>query len=224
MIAVASPAPPRRQVSAIERLMILPALFRGADLTVRFRWTSKTASQYLYLWRQRELVQSLGGHSDVHANLLKDPAPNWERAVLMAMPTAVIIGVEALRREGWTTQIQRRPALAVNRTRPMFDVEPVDVIPRAPGWFEAIRPGIRDHRPAALPVLRPAWALADMLKTEGWGRCGLWPDDIYWDEAAEQDRADWPLAAEALGIPAALPDVDLEAGAPMDGDGAAGPR
>ena len=95
---------------------------------------------------------------------------------------------------------------------------------RAPGWFEAIRPGIRDHRPAALPVLRPAWALADMLKTEGWGRCGLWPDDIYWDEADEQDRADWPLAAEALGIPAALPDVDLEAGAPMDGDGAAGPR
>ena len=146
MSAVAPPAPPRRQVSAIERLMSLPALFRGADLTVRFRWTSKTASQYLYLWRQRGLVQSLGGHSDVHANLLKDPVPDWERAVLMAMPSAVVIGVEALRCVGWTTQIQRRPAIAVNRTSRMFEVEPFVGTPRTPEWFESVRPGIRRGR------------------------------------------------------------------------------
>ncbi len=203
MSAVAPPAPPRRQVSAIERLMSLPALFRGADLTVRFRWTSKTASQYLYLWRQRGLVQPLGGHSDVHANLLKDPVPDWQRAVLMAMPSAVVVGVEALRCVGWTTQIQRRPDIAVNGTHRIFGIDPFVALPRTPEWFEAVRPGIRRGPPDTLPVLRPAWALADMLQTQGWGKCGLWPDDVYWDEAGEQDRDDWRLAAAAMGVPAA---------------------
>jgi hypothetical protein len=46
--------------SAIERLQGLPQIFRGADLTVRFAWSSKTASQYLYLWKKRGLVSSLG--------------------------------------------------------------------------------------------------------------------------------------------------------------------
>ena len=48
--------------------------------------------------------------------------------------------------------------------------------------------------------LRPAWALADMLLTQGWGQCGLWPDDVEWDEIGEQDEADWLAACNALGL------------------------
>ncbi len=99
-----------KQVSAIERLQSLPPLFRGADLTVRFQWTSKTASQYLYLWKRRKLVQELGGHSDVFANMLMTRQPNWEQALLLAMPSALLVGVEALRQAGWVTQVQHNPS------------------------------------------------------------------------------------------------------------------
>jgi hypothetical protein len=88
---------PRSQVSAFERLRDLPS-FRGGDLTRRFGWTSKTASQYPYLWKRRGLAQRLGGHSDVYANLLASRHSDWEGAVVMAMPSAVLVGIEALRR------------------------------------------------------------------------------------------------------------------------------
>ena len=88
------------QVSSIQRLLSLPALFSGRDLAVRFQWTSKAASQYLYLWKKRGLVQPLGGHSDVFANTLVQPQPDWESALRLTMPSAVVVRIEALRRGG----------------------------------------------------------------------------------------------------------------------------
>lgn len=189
------------QVSAIARLQALPPLFRGGDLTVRFQWTSKTASHYLYLWKKRGLVRPLGGHSDVYANLLVSPQPHWEKALLMAMPSAVTIGVEALRLAGWTTQVPRRPTVAVNAKHSVFNVDPFEAIARDPLWFEQARGGIQGDRTVGLPVLRPAWALADMLCTDKWGACGLWPDDIDWDVVSEDDEDDWHLACAAFGMP-----------------------
>jgi hypothetical protein len=188
----------KQQTSAIVRLQSLPPVFRGADLTVRFGWTSKTASQYLYLWKKRGLVQGLGGHSDVFANLLTAPTPDWEKALLMAMPSAVLVGIEVLRRAGWTTQIPRCPDVAVAARDRCFSVHPFTVEYRAAGWFEIVRPGI--GRAAGLPMLRPAWALADMLRARGWGKCGLHPDDIDWDMAGTRDVADWRVARAALGV------------------------
>ncbi len=191
----------RQQISAIVRLQSLPPVFRGADLTVRFQWTSKTASQYLYLWRRRGLVRGLGGHSDVYANLLTTPAPNWGVAALTAMPTAVTIEVEALRQAGWTTQVPHRPTVAVNANQSVFSIEPFEIMPRDPDWFETAHAGIQGDRALGLPALRPAWALADLLCTHGWGKCGLWPDDIEWSEIGEQDETDWQAACAAFGLP-----------------------
>ena len=192
--------PMRQQTSAIVRLQSLPPVFRGADLTIRFQWTSKAASQYLYLWKRRGLVQGLGGHSDVYANLLSNPTPDWEKAVLAAMPSALIIGVEALRRAGWTTQVPHRPTVAVNQKQPVYSIEPFEVELRGPKWFEATQSALQSPSAPALPTLRPPWALADMLLTHGWGQCGLWPDDIEWDEIGEQDEADWLAACTSLGL------------------------
>lgn len=189
-----------RQVSAITRLQALPSVFRGADLTLRFQWTSKTASQYLYLWKKRGLVRSLGGHSDVHANLLANPAPDWGKAVLIAMPSAVIIGLDALRQAGWSTQVTHRPVVAVNSTQPMYNVEPFEIAPRDPKWFSAVSEGIRGDRSQGLPVLRPAWALADMIHDHGWGKGGLWQDDIDPDEITKHDEADWQAACSAFSL------------------------
>lgn len=187
-------------VSAYERLGALPPVFRGAELTVRFQWTSKTASHYLYLWKRRGLVESLGGHSDVFANLVVCREPDWEAALRLAMPSAVLTGVEVLRRAGWTTQIPFRPEVTVNSAEPVYQVEHFDVKPRPPGWFKLLAPGI-SRSPARGPsTLSPGWALAEMVRSEGWGACGLTPDDIYWDEVNDQDRADWAQACKQLGL------------------------
>ena len=188
-----------QQISAIERLLSLPPLFRGSDLTIRFQWTSKAASQYLYLWKKRGLIQALGGHSDVFANLLKSPTPNWDHALLRAMPSAVIVGVEALRTAGWTTQIQHRPSVAVDKSQAVFSVDYFDVCPLPSSWFAKVKPGLQRHQ-ENIPVLKPAWALADMLSREGWGACGLDPDDIEWDIITAQDEADWEKACQAFGM------------------------
>lgn len=188
----------RKQISAIERLRVLAPVFRGADLTTRFQWDSKTASHYLYLWKRRNLIQALGGHSDVFANLLVSHNPNWEKALLMAMPSAVLIGVDVLRRAGWTTQIPSRANVAVNAQHPVFRSDVYTVEARDRSWFTRVARGI--DASGAVPTLTAAWALADMLHHEGWGACGLWPDDLDLD-ITEQDEAQWRAACIAFSLP-----------------------
>lgn len=199
-------------ISAYERLGALPAVFRGTDLTVRFQWSSKTASHYLYLWKRRNLVAGLGGHSDVFANLVVSREPDWEAALRVAMPSAVLVGVEILRRAGWTTQIPFRSEVAVSSAEPTYQVEHFDVKPRPPGWFKLLAPGMVRPNPRGPAMLSASWALAEMIRSEGWGACGLAPDDIYWDEVTEQDRAEWDAACRALGMGemAMNPDEEVE--------------
>ena len=189
-----------RQISAIERLRGLPGVFRGADLTVRFQWTSKTASQYLFLWKRRGLIDALGGHSDVFVNLLMHQGADWETAMQMAMPSAVVIGLEALRRAGWITQIPHVPTIAVDASQPVFATPHFEVSRRSPAWFVSARPG-RTQPESTLPVLSPAWALADMLSEQGWDDCGVGQDDIDWDVITGADEVQWREASEALELP-----------------------
>lgn len=189
------------QISAFERLRDLPTVFRGGDLTRRFGWSSKTASQYLYLWKRRGLVQAFGGHSDVYANLVASRHPDWEKALMMAMPSAVLVGIEALRRAGWTTQVPQRPTVAVEAGRPMFKTSYFDVISRTPRWFDQVAPGILGESPGDLRALRPAWALADHVRDSGWERGELSPDDIEWSQVSRADERDWRAACETLGLP-----------------------
>jgi hypothetical protein len=189
------------QLSAFERLRDLPALFRGGDLTRRFGWSSKTASQYLYLWKRRGLVQAFGGHSDIYANLLASRHPDWERALIMAMPSAVLVGIEALHRAGWTTQVPQHPTVAVKAGHPVFKTGHCNVVTRTPRWFDQVAPGISVDSPEDLRALRPAWALADHLQNDGWERGGLSPDDIEWSHISRADERDWRAACKALRLP-----------------------
>lgn len=192
----------RRNVSAFERLRELPAVFRGSDLTVRLQWDSKKTSHYLWLWKNRNLVQALGGHSDVFANMVVEMKPNWESALVLARPSAVIVGIECLRRAGWTTQIPRAPDVAISTVLPVFASEHFVVSQRLPGWFIEVASGASEGSKHLARALRPAWALADMLAREGWSGCGLGPDDIDWNLVEESDCQDWAAAEEALDIPA----------------------
>ncbi len=188
------------QISAIERLQGLPPLFRGADLTVRFQWTSKTASQYLYLWKKRKLVEELGGHSYVFANLLVGRQPDWHRALLLAMPSALLIGIDALRYAGWTTQIPHRPVIAVNSRQPVFSSNRFEIVQRDPKWFASVADGVMRDNMDGLPRLAPAWALAELLSRGDWGECGLFPDDIEWHMLTPDDETQWSAACKTFGL------------------------
>lgn len=191
----------QQYTSSFKRLSQLPELFRGADLTVRFSWTSKTASQYLYLWKASGYVSALGGHSDIYANriALGHRSPPWEKALLMAMPSSMIAGLEALRCAGWITQIPALPTVVVDGSCPVYSTPHFSIVQKPTGWFKKTRPHI-ETAVDRLPVLWPAWALADLLATHGWGNCGVWPDDIEWDLIDDRQEHHWANACKAFGI------------------------
>jgi len=145
-------------------------------------------------------VVGLGGQSGIYANLVADQYPHWELALRMMIPTAVVIGIEVLRRAGWTTQIPYVPVVAVNAAQPVREVDHfvLEALPQE--WYNLMRWGIQGGEAGGLPHLKPAWALADLIRREGWCNCGLGPDDIYWYMVTEQDRQDWGAACSALHL------------------------
>jgi len=174
------------EISAIERLRLLPEVFTGTDVTILFGWTSQTASTYLANWRKAKLIQSLGGRSDVHMNLVCNPTPNPEVALRRVFPQAIRIGVDILRQAGWTTQVIRDPEVAIP-VGTFYTVNGFTLTTRNDSWFRKILPGVQDGQ-VGLRFLEPAWALADMIARAMDGRvCDPWllaPDDIDIEAAA----------------------------------------
>lgn len=211
LTAVAADSAGSERVSAFARLRTLPALFRGNQLTLKFQWSSRTASQYLYTWGKAGMVEPLGGHTDVYANLVVAPSPNWEEALMMARPKGVMTGLEVLRRAGWITQIPHRAAVALPGTRAGFVCRHFELTPRPPGWFERVKLAVDTGgapfvglRRQAVPMLQPGWALADLLKTQTWGACGLQPDDVDWPAISGAHALSILQACKALGVDTAL--------------------
>lgn len=199
-------APAKQYVSAVQRLRGLPAVFRGSELTVQFGWSSATTSVYLSQWRKAGHVESLGGHSDVHMNLIVQPQPDLLRALRLALPRSVLVGADILRQAGWTTQILAAPEVAVpEEGSRQFSLKHFTLTTRPPSWFDAVAPAlIRDEgAPLRLP---PAWALADMVARaqrslnrrvrHAWL---LAPEDLDLDQARVDAEMVNALAAFGLG-------------------------
>lgn len=187
--------------SGVDRLRKMPAIFRGSDLTVRFLWTSKSTSQALYLWKKRGWIEPLGGHSDVYANLLLyADCVDWERALLKAMPSAILVGLEPLRRANWMTQIPARPQVAVRKDGPVYNVDRFSVRPVSRTEHADLRGHLRADLAQSVPVLDPAYALVDLVQTQGWGACGIAPDDLYVEEMTERDRGAILQACDVLEV------------------------
>lgn len=199
----------RTYTSGLARLRLLPEIFTGSELTVLFGWKSAIASSYLAQWRKAGLVKSLGGRSDVHMNLIRNPQAHPELALRRTFPTAVKVGIDQLRVAGWTTQIAARPEVAIPPTSSHYSVEGFDLVTRPAQWFQTVKPGT-DQAADGLDSLRPAWALADMLSRAQDKRVrNAWlpdPEDIDLPapdtQRAQQDlQAAWHafgLAPEAL--------------------------
>ncbi|HEY3431944.1 MAG TPA: hypothetical protein VGK09_05290 [Rhodocyclaceae bacterium] len=126
---------------------------------------------------------------------------NPEAQLQELMPSSIIIGIEALRREAWTTQIPYLLDVAIESKVAPFHDDQFVIKLRSSAWFDAVTPYLKGDRAFGIPWLSPAWALADMLNENGWGSCGLWPDDIEWDEIAPTDEAEWRIAANFFRLP-----------------------
>jgi hypothetical protein len=185
-----------------DTLRRLPSVFHLADLTLRLGLRPRSIPRVLYIWNRKGYVCSLGGQSRVYVNLAVSNYPDWEMALRMVMPSAVISGLEALRRAGWITQIPYLITVTVSTAQKVYQVDRFQVTLRAPKWFDAIARGVRSGEGVALPSLAPAWALADLVQREGWCDCGVGPDDIYWDQVSLRDQSDWVEACSALGMSA----------------------
>lgn len=135
------------------------------------------------------------------ASLPSSPDFGDEKHLLSHFPCAVIVGVEALRRAGWTTQIPTRAEVAVDISESVLPLDQFILEQRQPGWFASVQEHLVGDRNLGLPWLAPAWALADMLHRQSWGNCGLWPDDIEWNAISATDEADWCAASEAFELP-----------------------
>ena len=202
MLLEASEANPSSVISAVSAsvLTTLPFVFHLADLTVSRGWEPHVARSRLYRWIKAGLVAPLGGLSEVYANLIVSQYPDWEMGIRMVMPTAVVTGLEILRRAGWITQIPYLPTITVRCDQRSYRVSRFNITGQTPAWFESMSPGITEGDGVALPFLAPAWALADIICHEGWQRCGIDPDDIYWDQVTKADAHDWTRACHALGM------------------------
>ena len=152
----------RNYTSAIERLRVIPEVFTGSELTVLFGWKSAIASSYLANWRKAGLVKSLGGRSDIHMNLVRNPHINPELALRRAFPLAILVGVDRLRPAGWTTQIPTLAEVAIALTSSRYSIDGFALTVRPEKWFQTVKPGV-EKVAEGIDRLRPAWALADMI-------------------------------------------------------------
>jgi hypothetical protein len=158
--------------SGREWLLALPEVFSVAEVALVMGCPRTEASQYLWRWRTSRLVQPLGGKSGVFMNLVRRPdaaidGSVWERALLKAMPSAMIGGHEVLADSGLTTQVTRQRYVLVSNVDSAFELEGAEVHRRPVPWMNRlVREGgvIADAPGAIVPRLRPGAALADLAR------------------------------------------------------------
>ena len=188
--------------SAVQRLLELPEVFTGSDLTIKFQWTSATASTYLAKWRRAGLVRSLGGRSDVHMNLVRNREVSAEVALRRAYPRAIKVGVDVLRQAGWTTQIPSEVDVAIPQSSVPHALAGFVLSRRPERWYALVMPGV-DKVVVGIDQLRPAWALVDMMARARDGRvAGAWlvdPEDLDMDSAFSDKDMTKALAYWGLG-------------------------
>jgi hypothetical protein len=158
--------------SAREWLLSLPEVFSVGELALVMGCPRTEASQYLWRWRDKAMVQGLGGKSGIFINRVRSPdaateGARWERALLKAMPSSIIAGYEVLAGTGLTTQVTHLRFVIVSNRDSAFDVDGAEIHRRPVPWMNRlVREGavIADAPCEALPRLRPGAALADLAK------------------------------------------------------------
>jgi hypothetical protein len=156
--------------SSRDRLLAMPDVFSVGELAMVMGVERSEASQYLWRWKASNLIVPFGGKSGIFLNQVKVPNASsngalWERALLKAMPSAIIGGHEVLADSGLTTQVTHQRYVLVSNTDSFYEVEGAEVHRRPVPWLNRlVRIGaVVNPEPGVLaPRLRPGAALADL--------------------------------------------------------------
>lgn len=120
--------------------------------------------------------------------------------------SAVIIGVEALRRAAWATPVHYIWDIAMHEDEELPIASHFYFNQRPRRWYEQIVEHGASLRESEnlLFYLKPAWALADALAYMRTGHrfCSLDPDDIQPVDVTDEEKRDWRAACAAFGLDA----------------------
>lgn len=197
-------------------------MFSGSDVTQVMGVSDQAASVMLHRWKQADLVRPLGGRSDVFFNLLvqHEWMKNFQYAIRRAMPFARLVGPEAWRVRGWTTQIQYQLDVVIPTKADSYAIEGLRVHRRGVRWSRAVAHGQVAPMRGRLIALTPSYALADALLAQAAAaRSGEmaepapWapdPDDLYADTASRSDIREFRAAVKSLAAAYAIEPPSLE--------------
>jgi hypothetical protein len=199
-----------QKTSARERLLSMPSVFTVAELAMVMGIERAEASQYLWRWKAAKLVVPFGGKSGVFLNRVTNPSATadgalWERALLKAMPSAIIAGHEVLADSGLTTQVTHQRFVIVSNTDSMYEVEGAEVHRRPVPWLNRLsREGavINDEPGVLAPRLRPGAALADLAL---YAARKPDPDDIDLEQVEPEEVELFRRLAKAESVEEATP-------------------
>lgn len=197
-------------ISSRERLLAAPEVFSVGEMALLMGVSRMEASQYLARWKEAELVVALGGRSGVFLNQVKVPGARadgrlWERALLKAMPSAIVGGWEVLADSGLSTQVTHQRYLLVSNTDSQFHVDGAEVHRRSIYWLNRlVREGaVLNPEPGLLiPRLRPGAALADLAL---YSERKVDPDDIDMDMVEPDEVALFRLLSKAEAVEEVTP-------------------
>lgn len=154
------------------RLSQLGEVFSVAEMAAALDMERFDAVRYLRAWRLRGLVEPLGGRSAIYLNLVRVPDAGqrealWERALLKAMPSAIVSCVELLGHHGDEARTALRRLVLVSEAEEFYEIDGAVVLRRPAQWLAQLRQfGLAPVHPGGLPTprLRPGAALADLAR------------------------------------------------------------
>lgn len=155
-------------VSALERLKNLPEVFTVNTLSRMTGMPKPTALAILSRWKAKAWVEQAGPRSGIYFNLLANPLAADEHrigALLMAYPSAMLMGESVLHAAGWITQIPQQLHVAVEKRRSYVQLTGIALHAKPLGWFKTVavlQPREAKFNTYGLRTLPPAWALADL--------------------------------------------------------------
>jgi hypothetical protein len=156
-------------IGALNRLKNLPEVFNVNTLSRLMGMPKPTVLAYLTRWKAKAWVEQAGPRSGIYFNLLANPLAASEHrvdALLMAYPSAMLMGESVLHAAGWITQIPQQLHVAVEKRRSYVQLSGVELHPKPLDWFKTVavlQPTQAKFNTYGLRSLPPTWALADLL-------------------------------------------------------------
>lgn len=169
-----------KRMSFHERLIALPDLFSLNTMLKVFPMERSVALRLINHWKTNGYIEPFGARTALYFNTHKNKnAKNekWYNALKEIYPEAVYAGVEALRQQGWMTQVSQREEIVVRNRNFYHAVDEIEWMPRSIYWFRRYKEGMLENGPKK--YLKASYALVDLCEQDKYIPD---PDDLFLDD------------------------------------------